>query len=127
MRPASLVAELGSLDGSRTRFQMKVNLSAILVAALALCSGCGTIAGHDVFATGSCMSPVQATNMKGVYRGIRLDAGALCTSPPPDQTWRYVFIPVLLFIEMPASLVADTLVLPYDLVTLTTQEKDHKE
>ena len=99
------------------------NLIGVLSLLAILCSGCGTIAGHDVFATGSCMSPVQETNMKGIYRGIRYDCQELASlKRPVGERWQYAFVPLLVFVEMPLSLGADTLVLPYDLLTLTVQE-----
>ncbi len=72
----------------------------ILVVLLAsvLCSGCGTIAAHKY----------KNSEMEGVYQGVRLD----CDIFPGGDAYPF---PLVVF-DLPLSLVADTLVLPYDII-----------
>ena len=78
----------------------------IILIALTLCSGCGTIASH---------TNQGPNDPHGVYRGVRLDASVLLE---PD---RYGTDPTLtgcsicyMAWDSPLSLVADTILLPVD-------------
>ena len=84
-------------------------LSVIVLA----CSGCGTVAGHDDWGT---MGGVN----NGVYRGVRTD-WQWAAHPEPEASmfcWLYT-------LDMPMSLVGDTLYMPIDVVT-TVQTPDDK-
>jgi uncharacterized protein YceK len=77
---------------------MRNHFTPILLLSLMLCSGCGTIMAHHL---GPDDSP------SGVYRGVRLD----CLCFGGDQPALYLMI-----LDLPLSLAADTLVLPYDVI-----------
>lgn len=70
---------------------------------LGLCSGCGTILTH-------------VDGQAGVYSGVRADARLLSTID--DESHDIPVFPWVIpmsIIDMPLSLVADTLCLPFDL------------
>jgi uncharacterized protein YceK len=70
--------------------------------ALVLCSGCATVISH----TSSREPGSWDLHEEGVYQGVRLDGAGMGYNG-------FLIIPCL--IDLPLSLVADTLILPYDL------------
>lgn len=96
----TLAADVGNTDMNRIGKQCLLD---ILVAATLMCSGCGTII------TLSDMDK-EGTKHGLVYSGIRFDCrGAF----DPAYMQHIPFGKPLCVIDMPLSLVADTVVLPY--------------
>jgi uncharacterized protein YceK len=89
------------------------NLIATLSLFNLLCSGCGTIAGHDDQGT---MGGVN----HGVYRGVRSDCQWIA-HPEPET----ILALPLVYIDLPFSFAADTLCLPFD--TIAVMEKPEAE
>ncbi len=81
--------------------------------------GCGTMAAHLPPPKGQ---PSPATSF-GHYRGIRCDIGLLNTglheTDPGGENLESLFLPVYLA-DLPLSGVADTVLLPFDEVSPTT-------
>jgi uncharacterized protein YceK len=77
---------------------MGIRVVPILLLALVLCSGCGTIFTYTV---------TRDERETGVYQGVRFD----CEASHEDQP-----VLLLLLFDLPLSLAVDTLVLPYDII-----------
>jgi uncharacterized protein YceK len=78
-----------------------------------LLSGCGTICN---FAAAVAPSPDDHVARPAVYGGVQLDA-AVITGIQPDRTTKgSVFIGACLLVDVPLSLVGDTLTLPITLL-----------
>jgi uncharacterized protein YceK len=88
-----------------------ISIAAVSLIALLLCSGCGTIITH----AGSREAEMNVRR-NGVYQGVRLDSYFIT-----EQSWIGAIYGVA---DFPFSLVADTLILPYDLVDSARQKKD---
>jgi len=69
-----------------------------------LCHGCGTMASHDG-------SPMGIN--RGVYRGVRYDCDAIAHADGCAAGSAPFYA-----IDMPLSLAADTICLPFDVLTL---------
>ena len=92
-------------DRNLARVIVSIRCVPILLLLLVLCSGCGTIFTHSVS---------RDERETGVYQGVRFD----CEACHSDQ-------PILCFLvfDLPLSLAADTLVLPYD-ITYSARNKE---
>src|SRR5437868_5582819 len=86
-------------------------LIATVASLTVLCFGCGTIAGHDDQGT---MGGVA----HGIYRGVRTDWQWIAHSEPEVRLGAPLYC-----IDMPFSLVFDTLLLPFDATGVTTGTK----
>jgi len=76
-------------------------------AMLALCAGCGTVVNHTT----------DTMTRAGAYSGVRLDADTISYASQTNSEGSYgVWMIPFLAIDMPISAVADTLLLPYDLI-----------
>ena len=67
-----------------------------------MCSGCGTIIGHD---------DNEDSINNGVYRGVRNDYHWVADAVPETEMGTPIYC-----LDMPFSLVADTICLPYDAI-----------
>lgn len=94
----------------------KLIFPAACIALLLLSSGCGTMVSHF----GDCGSTPPA----GVYRGTRFDAA--CIAAPFASEPHVELLPVGL-IDLPFSLAADTIILPFDIVDYSKRKKSEKE
>ena len=74
----------------------------VILSVTVMCSGCGTIAGHDDQGT---MDGVG----HGLYRGVRTDWQWVAHPEPETELGAPIYC-----IDMPFSFVADTLFLPVD-------------
>jgi uncharacterized protein YceK len=83
-----------------------------------LCSGCGTVITH----TGS--GSDMGYHRDGVYRGTVADCGAIM-APFMGEARLWFFLPLGL-VDLPLSLTADTLILPFDVAERTAQKKDEQ-
>jgi uncharacterized protein YceK len=90
---------------------MKIHFGLGCLFALVLCSGCGTVMTH-YGSRDTCMS----FRGEGLYQGVRLDWIAVNTPQAP-------LAPVFVF-DLPLSLAADTVVLPYDIVDSAGRKKE---
>ncbi len=90
------------------------NLVVMLSLIALLCSGCGTVAGHDDQGT---MGGVT----HGVYRGVRTDWQWIAHPKPETE----IGIP-LYCLDVPFSFVGDTLLLPFDAAGVTTPQAKSK-
>jgi uncharacterized protein YceK len=61
----------------------------------------------------------------GVYQGAVTDCGAI-VAPFMDDAYPWFLSPLGL-VDLPLSLAADTLILPYDLVDAAAQKKEKRE
>jgi uncharacterized protein YceK len=98
---------------------MKTGLPIIIACFLLpviFCGGCGTILTHTGD-PGSDMGNMFRKN--GVYRGVRFDSSFIGSEESTAG------LRVCGVIDFPFSLSADTLVFPYDLVTLHSQEPEN--
>ena len=83
-----------------------------------LCSGCGTIVRH-YGSRGSCMS----MRGEGVYQGTVTDCSVIAAPFTADRSW---WLLPLGLIDLPFSLAADTLILPYDLIDTAALNKERQ-
>ena len=83
---------------------------------LVFCPGCATIITH-----GGPGSEDLADLPHGVYRGVRLDGCFVFSQPGSDEPGVFRFLGA---VDLPLSAGADTIVLPYDLITLGNTNRD---
>lgn len=77
-----------------------------------LLSGCGTICN---FASGAIPLPDDPVARPAIYGGVQLDAALITGMRPKETTEVTVFVGACLLVDIPLSLVGDTLTLPITL------------
>jgi uncharacterized protein YceK len=89
------------VSAMNTNFKLKI--VAILLPIICFCGGCGTISTQGKTGPGDLWATPS-----GVYRGVRFDGSIIAAGDWP------------VIVDIPFSAIADTIVLPYDLATLHT-------
>ena len=84
-----------------------------------LCSGCGTVITH----TGS--GSDMGYHRDGVYRGTVADCGAIL-APFMGEARLWFLLPLGL-VDLPLSMAADTLILPFDVLEMTAHKQEEKQ
>lgn len=95
---------------------MKIIIPTACLALILSGSGCGTMLSHF----GDCGS----TPPPGVYRGTRFDAACIAA---PFASEPHVELLPLGVLDMPFSLAADTIILPFDVADCSKRTKSKKE
>jgi uncharacterized protein YceK len=95
---------------------MKTLAPILFMIAAVLCSGCGTVGGHVM---GRSSGGESFEPLGGVYQGVRVDYAMIAELRG--------FWPVVGILDFPLSLVADTVILPFDALEMTAQKKKETE
>jgi uncharacterized protein YceK len=99
----------------------KLKIVAIFLPIICFCGGCSTFVTHGGM-------PDLGLKTAGIYRGTRENCNIIfhSTQAAPDDLKREAEMAKGFgIIDFPGSLIMDTLVFPYDLATLHSQEPDN--